>query len=99
MTHSRLTFQVFFAELILLLGATIACGPETKTVDLSVECSSPGETKILNAAASAGGTAVYDKVSLRTYNGELVGETIRVKPGQRLQVNVTNKLTQASLEG
>jgi FtsP/CotA-like multicopper oxidase with cupredoxin domain len=33
-----------------------------------------------------------DKVRLRNYNGELVGPTMRVKPGQLLKINLMNKL-------
>lgn len=34
----------------------------------------------------------YDSVNLRNYNGELVGPTMRVQPGQLLRVNLQNNL-------
>ncbi len=34
----------------------------------------------------------YDTVKLRNYNGELVGPTMRVKPGQLLRINLQNNL-------
>jgi L-ascorbate oxidase len=36
----------------------------------------------------------FDKVRLRNYNGELVGPTMRVRPGQLLKINLMNKLPQ-----
>jgi FtsP/CotA-like multicopper oxidase with cupredoxin domain len=37
-------------------------------------------------------TGKYDRVKLRSYNGGLVGPTIRVRPGDTLFVNLTNNL-------
>lgn len=34
----------------------------------------------------------YDTVNLRNYNGELVGPSMRVKPGQLLRINLINNL-------
>ena len=45
------------------------------------------ENELFNPA-----TGKYDKVCLRSYNGRLAGETIRMKPGDTLRVNFTNNL-------
>ena len=37
-------------------------------------------------------TGQNDKVHLRSYNGELVGPTMRVRPGQLLRINLLNSL-------
>lgn len=37
-------------------------------------------------------TGMDDKVKLRTYNGELVGPTVRILPGQLLRMNLSNNL-------
>lgn len=37
-------------------------------------------------------TGMDDQVKLRTYNGELVGPTVRILPGQLLRMNLSNNL-------
>ena len=38
-----------------------------------------------------------DEVELRSYNGQLVGPTLRVKPGDRLEITLVNELAPRSV--
>lgn len=52
-----------------------------KVIELNVEYTKPADTKIAGCG-----------VKLRSYNGKLVGPTLRVKPGDTLKLKVTNSL-------
>ena len=39
-----------------------------------------------------GDTKVWDRVQLRSYNGELVGPTLEAEPGDTLNISLENKL-------
>lgn len=57
-----------------------------KVIELNVEYTNPTSTKIAGCG-----------VKLRSYNGKLVGPTLRVKPGDTLKLKVTNTLGPALL--
>lgn len=61
-------------------------GSETE-IDLKLTFSDPAKTLVRNAISGR-----QDHLQVRTYNGELIAPTLRVRPGDTVRMNVDNQL-------